>query len=436
MSQTDSSTPNKLNNTGLEILDNQLNTPSSEVPFSSNICSVKPLKLKISTKKRKKNSPEVKVSPKKISSTKKKKCLPEVKKTTKKIKMDKQMLEEMQKMFDKQEKQIGEKLESDLESRLGELKTDLQKKIENLDVKEEIRKIDDSLSSLSNAFNKSQEDKIVLENRIEKVEKDIQDKLNPDNLVEVLLPKIRKELEKSNDVAWKANLAKLVEEHEHSIIIHGYKITGDETEKVTEFFRNEMNISEEVMKKIKIKEVTVLGKQTSTKIPAIIVKFGHPSQRNMVLPYSKNLRQGYRIDKNIPKPYQKEHKDFKRYQHKLRMIHPSYQTQIIFDSHVMVLRYKEQDTAETKYNWFRTKEFTPKPSDLTVSAPREDIDTNKVASSIKDAEINKSIIVSGIKTELNQAEVKEEWKKYFEKDDQIKIKNNRQRSKRHLCHCL
>ena len=54
MSQTDSSTPNKLNNTDLEILNNQLNTPSSEVPFSSNICSVKPLKLKISTKKRKK----------------------------------------------------------------------------------------------------------------------------------------------------------------------------------------------------------------------------------------------------------------------------------------------------------------------------------------------------------------------------------------------
>ena len=72
MSQTDSSTHNKLNNTDLEILDNQLNTPSSEVPFSSNISSVKPLKLKISTKKRKEDSPEVKVSPKKISSTKKK----------------------------------------------------------------------------------------------------------------------------------------------------------------------------------------------------------------------------------------------------------------------------------------------------------------------------------------------------------------------------
>ena len=50
-----------------------------------------------------------------------------------------------------------------------------------------------------------------------------------------------------------------------------------------------MKVSEEAFNKLKVKEIIKLGRDSEeSKIPPI---FAHPSQRNSVLTFSKNLKQ-------------------------------------------------------------------------------------------------------------------------------------------------
>ena len=58
------------------------------------------------------------------------------------------------------------------------------------------------------------------------------------------------------------------------------------------FFKNEMKAENDLLGKIRIKEVTRLGPESDSKPPPVLVKFGHPTERNSILPLSKKFEKG------------------------------------------------------------------------------------------------------------------------------------------------
>ena len=68
--------------------------------------------------------------------------------------------------------------------------------------------------------------------------------------------------------------------------------------------KDELKVTEEIISKICIREVCILGSGNGDKPPPVLIKFGHPTERNQILPFSKNLKKGLEIDKNVPKIYQ------------------------------------------------------------------------------------------------------------------------------------
>ena len=92
-----------------------------------------------------------------------------------------------------------------------------------------------------------------------------------------------------------------------------------------------------------------------------LILFSNPSDRNLVLSFSKNLKNPkLSIEKHIPKIYQAEYKKFKNIAAKFRLIPDmNCQTQITFDSHLMLLRYKARDTHNQKFQYITHSEFYP-----------------------------------------------------------------------------
>ena len=123
--------------------------------------------------------------------------------------------------------------------------------------------------------------------------------------------------------------------------------------------KNELKVSPENILKVSIKQAYKLGKGDDNKPPPFLIKFGHPSERNTILTHSKNLA-GSKVEKHIPKNYQEKHKELKNLSWKLKtMPEMVYMTQIIFDSHIMVLRVRRKDTASEKFHWINHTSFEP-----------------------------------------------------------------------------
>ena len=216
-----------------------------------------------------------------------------------------------------------------------------------------------------------------------------------------------------SDPAWKANLAKEVFEAEHSIIIHGLRLLGanDEARRgfIKTFLKDDMKAPEDIINKVRIKEVTRLGSDNGmAKPPPILVKFGHPTERNLILPLSSNLKEGIDVDKNVPKIYQKKHREFKRHAWKLKLLY-NVKSQVVFDGCKMVVRYKKNDEGVTQYNWVIDKEWLPEPKDLEVVLSSSSIrDPNKHDTPAIDmsgsAECNKTVIVTkeNVKAQIHE----------------------------------
>ena len=204
---------------------------------------------------------------------------------------------------------------------------------------------------------------------------------------------------------------------------------------IKNFIKTELKASEDLLKKIRIREVCRLGSDNgSGKPPPILVKLGHPTERNQLLPLSSNLKHGITIDKNIPKLYQKMHKEFKRRCWKLQMLH-DVKAQVVFEGYKMILRYKKKDEGATKFNWFVEKEFVPEPSDLeTVLVSSSTKDPNKVDTPVVDNSIvapcNSSIIVTGVSAEITESNAIKEFMKHFGgKDEHAMIADIKLKSK-------
>ena len=237
----------------------------------------------------------------------------------------------------------------------------------------------------------------------------------------------------SSDSAWKASLTKDVFEAEHGIIIHGVKLFGanDDARKlfVKTFLKEEMKAPEDVLNKVRIKEVSRLGSENAAKPPPILVRFGHPTERNLILPLSSNLKEGVDVDKNVPKIYLKKHKEFKRYAWKLKLLY-NVKSQVVFDGFNMVVRYKKNDEGVTQFNWVIAKEWHPDPSDLQAAlSSSSEKDPNKHDTPIIDisvtAECNKTIIATGVKDTVTNENAKSEIFKFIAASDHANISDVR-----------
>ena len=231
----------------------------------------------------------------------------------------------------------------------------------------------------------------------------------------------------TSDNAWKANLAKDVFLHDHGLVIHGLKLEGKDDkariDNMKHFFKNEMKAENELLGKIRIKEVTRLGPDSDSKPPPVLVKFGHPTERNSILPLSKNLRRGLSLDKFVPKMYLQKHKEFKRHAWKLKSMF-NMQTQVVFDAHNLVVRYKKRDDGANKYNWVIAKEFYPQPEDSLTLSRTETRDPSKLDTPIIDmscnSACNRSVIVTGIPDTITNINAELEFRKYIDsKDEQL-----------------
>lgn len=281
-------------------------------------------------------------------------------------------------------------------------------------------------------YKKESDDKIkALEERFEILESNRKDA--PSNIVDenaihdVVKQFVENSSSNSSDSSWRANLAREVFEHEHGIIIHGVRIEGqnDEAKKgfIKNFLKTELKASEDLVRKVRIREVCRLGSDSGTgKPPPILVKLGHPTERNQLLPLSSNLRQGITIDKNIPKMYQKTHKEYKRRCWKLQTLH-NVKAQVVFEGYKMILRYKKKDDGVTKFNWFVEQEFVPNPSDLeSVLSSSSAKDPNKHDTPVIDNSIaaacNSTVIVTGVSHEISVSNVRAEFLKHFAGKDE------------------
>ena len=241
----------------------------------------------------------------------------------------------------------------------------------------------------------------------------------------------------SSDSAWKASLTKDVFEAEHGIIIHGVKLIGanDDARKlfVKTFLKEEMKASEDVLNKVRIKEVSRLGSENAAKPPPILVRFGHPTERNLILPFSSNLKEGVDVDKNVPKIYLKKHKEYKRYAWKLKLLY-NVKSQVVFDGFNMVVRYKKNDEGVTQFNWVIAKEWHPDPSDLQAAlSSSSEKDPNKHDTPIIDisvtAECNKTVIATGVKDTVTNENAKSEIFKFIAASDHASISDVRFKGK-------
>ena len=74
---------------------------------------------------------------------------------------------------------------------------------------------------------------------------------------------VKKYVDNSVDSTWKASLAREVFEHDHGIIVHGYRLNGTEEEaKVTSamlFLTQELKAPTDLLNKVNLKEVIRLG---------------------------------------------------------------------------------------------------------------------------------------------------------------------------------
>ena len=149
-------------------------------------------------------------------------------------------------------------------------------------------KLETELVTLKGQFNLVQENAMTgITNK-----EDIKDIVIPmvDSLVPKVSAEVKRDLLSPVKATWNAIQAEKVHEHDHSIVVFGYKIDGNTMEAAGKLLKDELKLPEDDMLKISIKQAYRLGKGANSKAPSFLIKLGHPIERNMVLSYTKNLK--------------------------------------------------------------------------------------------------------------------------------------------------
>ena len=250
---------------------------------------------------------------------------------------------------------------------------------------------------------------IVKEEVIATVKKDIKDEI---------LPPVQ--------ATWNAIQAQKVFEHEHSLLVFGLESPKVPMEATLDLLKNNLKVTEESMLKISVKKAIKLGNSEGNKIAPLLITFGHPSERNLVMGHSKNLK-GTKISlkKSVPPNYREAFKKFEDQSFKLRnMPGLDYQAQIIFDGHIMLLRTKVKDTTDSKYHYTTYWKFEP-PMEPVKPDQKSSIKTpvGTKASPIPDdsvmSKVNASVYMSvkGMTDDITEDNFKKELLEYLKDED-------------------
>ena len=193
-----------------------------------------------------------------------------------------------------------------------------------------------------------------VENSVSKATEEVKAAIVPiihNEVAPKLKVEIKDDILKAVDGTWKAQLADKVKEHEKSVIVFGFPVTKDPFDDAIDLIENYLKLDKRAIENILMKGANRLGKGAQNKPPPLLIHFSSLADRNLVLMFSKNLKNTkISIEKDVPKIYQVEYKRFKNIAQKLRLMPDmNYQTQITFDSHLMLLRYKARDTATQKF---------------------------------------------------------------------------------------
>ena len=232
-------------------------------------------------------------------------------------------------------------------------------------------------------------------------------------LEEQIVPKLKTEVKsdvlKAVSATWKAQLADKVREHEHSAIVFGFPVSRGSLDDAKMFLEKDLKLSRKSFNKIFLKQAVRLGKGDGNRPPPLLMHFSHPSERNLVLSHSVNLKdRSITIEQHVPKIYQAEFKKFKNIAYKLRnMPEMEYQTRIVFDNHQMLLRFKLRDTDDKKYHYITHSDYVPPmegaDSELksSIQIPQGTIATPVISPSISD-KANRSFFMTGMTTQRTQ----------------------------------
>ena len=249
-----------------------------------------------------------------------------------------------------------------------------------------------------------------------------------EEIVPTLKTEIKSELLKSVDGTWKAQLAEKVKEHEKSAIVFGFPVSKNAFDDAIEFIENNLKLDRKSIENILLTGADRLGKGSPNKPPPLLMYFSSHIDRNLVLSFSKNLRNSkISIEKHVPKVYQAEYKKFKSTAAKLRLLpEMNYQTQITFDSHLMLLRYKARDTPNQKFQYITHSEYYPPMSQASsglkssLHIPPGTVPT-PVISAATTSKANNSFIMTGMISERTEDMFVRQFTAHVKEEDRASI---------------
>ena len=292
------------------------------------------------------------------------------------------------------------------ETKINDISNDTKNEISNIGTKLNEIKEDTAtkLSSIKEEFN-------ALKTTVTESASNNLEELK-ETLVPILKAEIVKEVKsemqgdmKAVDAIWKASLTDKVWEAEHNLLVFNLNASKAPLDDAKEFLENEMKVNEDTFKKIHLKRASRLGKGRNENPPPLLMQFSHPSDRNLVLSHSKNLKdKQFRVEKDVPKLYKKAHGEFKEEAWKLRE-HFGYQTNITFNGHLMTLQVKNRNSETDKFHYTIHKEYFPQPCDSpslqknSIPVPAGTLPTPPLNLAAK-AKAECSLFISGMKTSL------------------------------------
>ena len=288
--------------------------------------------------------------------------------------------------------------------------------------------MEEEMNSLKNEFSKLQE---TVENSTAKAAEDVKNTIIPiiqNEVVSQVKTEVKAEVLKSVGGTWKAQLAEKVNEHEKSAIVFGLPVTKQPFDDAIDFLENQLKLSKDATEKILMVGAERLGKGDGRKPPPLLILFSHPSERNLILSFSKNLQKTkISIEKHVPKIYQSQYKVFKSLAMKLRLMpEMNYQTQIVFDSHLMLLRYKSKDTTNQKFNYTIHSQYYPPMNqagqDLksSLKIPHGTISTPVISADVLEKAEN-SFFMTGMSTERTEETFKRQFMQLLKTEDKEKV---------------
>ena len=187
-------------------------------------------------------------------------------------------------------------------------------------------------------------------------------------------------------------------------------------------------MTQDSIKKIILDGAVRLGRGDSRRPPPLLMHFSHPSERNLVLSFSKNLKNNkISFEKHVPKIYQSEYKKFKDLSTKLRLMPDmNYQTQITFDSHLMLLRYKSRDTTTQKFHYVTHSEYYPPMSHAaselksSLQIPSGTVSTPVISPDVVNR-ANCSFFMTGMSEERTEDTFKRQFMEFLGNEDKDSV---------------